>query len=95
MSLGHVLLFPKSRRNPRVARPAQRLGLQFGTFGVTVLYTDSASVVNMKENYCEICFDARRKTNEIWCYADDVGGLSMNACAECAQYRYPTHVVIA
>ena len=43
--------------------------------------------------YCEICFDARKKVKRIQCYPDSEEHL-INICYECADYRYPDHIMI-
>ena len=43
--------------------------------------------------YCEMCFDGRRKVKRIQCYPDSEEHL-MNICYECADYRYPDHIMI-
>ena len=45
------------------------------------------------ETYCEICFDARRKTNYIQCYAD-YEEERMWACPDCAEYKYASHIIL-
>ena len=45
------------------------------------------------ETYCEICFDARRKTNMIQCYPDWEEE-RMFACPDCAEYKYPNHIIL-